>query len=201
MNRRTFAATFAATVVLGREALGAEVAPMPHTKPTEAPFERDYPPPGFNPRWQKPQINRLLVQDFVMFGHFDLKMVEKLLAKEPALVNAFMDWGGGDWESALGGASHVGNREIALYLLKKGARIDIFCAAMLGQLDIVKGLLTLVPELIDAKGPHGISLHMHAKMGGKDAAQTLDYLQSVKKVEFPPAKKPVDKNDPPKKPE
>lgn len=201
MDRRTFAAGFAASVVLGREAFGAEplpVAPMPHAKPTEAAFERDYPPPPFNPRWLKPQLNKLMVQDFVMFGHFDLKMVEKLLAKEPMLVNAFMDWGGGDWESALGGASHIGNREIATFLLKKGARIDIFCAAMLGQLEVVKGLLTAVPELIDAKGPHGISLHMHAKMGGKDAEKTLDYLQSVKKVEFPAPKKD-DKKDPPKK--
>ncbi|MBM3983587.1 MAG: ankyrin repeat domain-containing protein [Planctomycetes bacterium] len=138
-----------------------------------------------------------MVQDFVMFGHFDLKMVEKLLAREPGLLHSHMDWGGGDFESALGGAAHVGNREIAKFLLGKGARIDIFCAAMLGQLDVVKGLLTAFPALIDAKGPHGISLHMHAKMGGKESEGTLDFLQSVKKVEFPPPKK----KDPPKKPE
>jgi hypothetical protein len=59
---------------------------------------------------------------------------------------------------------------------------------MLGHLDVVKGLLTAFPTLIDAKGPHGIGLHMHARQGGKDAAAVLDYLQSVKKVEFPPPK-------------
>src|SRR5262249_30094506 len=102
VDRRTFAATFAASVVLGREALGAEApetAPMPHAKPVEAPFERDSPAPGFNPRWQKPQINRLLVQDFVIFAHMDVSMVSKLLDREPMLVNSVMDWGGGDWES------------------------------------------------------------------------------------------------------
>lgn len=35
--------------------------------PTEAPFERDYAPSSFKPRWLKPQINRLFVQDFVTF--------------------------------------------------------------------------------------------------------------------------------------
>ncbi len=62
----------------------------------------------------------------------------------------------------------------------------------------MKALLTLQPRLIDAKGPHGISLHFHAQVGGKQAEPVLEYLQSLKKVElkplpFPPpsdAKKP-----------
>ncbi len=206
IDRRTFAATFAASVVLGSESLGAELAPMPHGKPVEAAFDRDYPAPGFNPRWQKPQINRLLVQDFVIYAHMDLPMVKKLLDKEPALVNSFMDWGGGDWESALGAASHMGNRDMASFLLERGARMDIFCAVMMGQLDAVKAFLTLQPKLIDAKGPHGFSLHFHAQLAGKDADKMLEYLQSVKKVDLPPnpflnMKKGGDKKDPPKKSE
>src|SRR5262249_46243416 len=118
INRRTFAASFAASVVLGSEAMSAEPAPAPHAKATEAVFERDYPAPGFNPSWRKPQINKLMIQDFVIFAHTDIKMVEKLLVKEPALVNSFMDWGGGDWESALGAASHMGNRDMAQFLLE-----------------------------------------------------------------------------------
>ena len=89
-------------------------------------------------------------------------MVEELLAKEPALLNATVDWGGGDWETALGGAAHMGRRDIVTFLLSKGARIDLFCAAMLGQLEAVKGFLTLQPALIDAKGPHGFSLSLLA---------------------------------------
>ena len=159
--------------------------------PVEAPFERDYPAPKFQPSWKKPQINRQLVQDFVMYGHGDLPMVKKLLEKEPALLNATVDWGGGDWETALGGASHIGSKETVLYLLERGARPDIFTLAMLGHTDALKALLALQPTLIDAKGPHGIGLHVHASMGGKDAAQTLEYLQSVKAVELkkPPMKK------------
>ncbi|MFM7111157.1 MAG: ankyrin repeat domain-containing protein [Planctomycetota bacterium] len=131
-------------------------------------------------------INRVLVQDFVVYAHSDLKMVEELFAKEPAVLNATVDWGGGDWESALGGASHMGRRDIVEFLLGKGARIDIFCAAMLGQLEAVKSFLTLQPALIDAKGPHGFSLHFHAQVGGKNSEKVLDYLQSVKKIELKP---------------
>jgi hypothetical protein len=71
-------------------------------------------------------------------------------------------------------------------LLERGARIDIFCAAMLGMVDVVKAFLTLQPKLIDAKGPHGFSLHFHAQVGGKEAEPVLDYLQSVKKIELKP---------------
>ena len=116
-------------------------------------------------------------------------MVKKLLETEPLLLNAAVDWGGGDFETALGGASHIGSREVAEFLIERGARADLFTFTMLGQLDIVKAFLTMQPKLIDAKGPHGISLHVHAKMGGKAAEPVLEYLQGIKKVEFPPPKK------------
>jgi hypothetical protein len=128
-------------------------------------------------------------------------MTRKLLDREPALLNAAVDWGGGDWETGLGGASHMGRRDIVELLLSRGARIDLFCAAMLGQLEAVKAFLALQPKLIDARGPHGFSLHFHAQVGGKEAEPVLEYLQSVKKVELkpvpflskpagPPARKP-----------
>ena len=202
ISRRTFAAlttgTALATAAAGR-ALADDPpktdAPQPPAGPIEAPFERDYEAPKFKPSWKKPQLNRLLVQDFVIYAHSELPMVEKLLEKEPALVNATMDWGGGDWESGLGGAAHMGRRDIVGYLLERGARIDLFCAAMLGQLEVVKALITHEPKLIDAKGPHGFTLHFHAQVGGKEAEPVLDYLQSVKKIELKPnpfLKKPVD---------
>jgi hypothetical protein len=207
ISRRSFA-TGAAGLVLG-SAAGPSAAddkpkadpPKDSRGPVEAPFERDYSPPTFQPPWKKPQISRLFVQDFVIYAHSDLGMVKKLLEKEPALLNATMDWGAGDWETGLGGASHMGRRDIAEFLLEKGARIDLFCAAMMGQLDAVKSFLALQPKLIDAKGPHGFTLHFHAQVGGKEAEKVLDYLQSIKKVELkpipflkapadPPARKP-----------
>jgi len=185
ISRRTFA-PLAAGLALGATGdVSADDKPKP-PGPTEAPFERDYPAPGFQPSWKKPQLNRLLVQDFVVYAHNDLPMTKKLLEKEPALLNATMDWGAGDWETGLGGASHMGRRDIAEFLLEKGARIDLFCAAMMGLLDAVKACLTLQPNLIDARGPHGFSLHFHAQVGGDESAKVLDYLQSVKKVELKP---------------
>jgi len=188
ITRRTFT-TASAGFVLGAAAdlTAADpppTAPPPHPKPTEAAFARDYPAPGFTPAWKRPQINRLLVQDFVVFAHMDADVVKQLLAKEPALVNATMDWGGGDWETGLGAAAHMGRRDIAGVLLAAGARIDLFCAAMLGLTDAVKAFLALEPKLIDAKGPHGFSLHFHAQVGGKEAEPVLAYLQSVKPVEL-----------------
>jgi hypothetical protein len=163
----------------------ADTAKAP-SGPAEAAFARDYPPPGFKPSWKKPQLNRLLVQDFVIYAHSELDMVKKLLQKEPALLNATVDWGNGDWETGLGGASHMGRHDIVEFLLDRGARIDIFCAAMMGQLDAIKSFLTLEPKLIDAKGPHGFSLHFHAQVGDKRSEGVLDYLQSIKKLELKP---------------
>jgi hypothetical protein len=200
ISRRSFAA-LAAGLGMSRAtklSAGDDKPKTDATTPTEAPFERDYPAPGFKPSWKKPQLNRLLVQDFVIFAHSDLAMVKKLLEGEPALLNATMDWGAGDWESGLGGASHMGRRDIVEFLLEHGARIDIFCAAMMGQLDAVKSLLTLQPKLIDAKGPHGFTVHFHAQVGGRESEKVLDYLQSVKKVELKPNPFLKKSSEPPK---
>ena len=189
ITRRVFTAMTAGL------ALGAADEPAKAPAPSEAAFERDYPAPKFKPSWKKPQLNRLLVQDFVVSAHSELDLVKRLLEKEPALIAATMDWGGGDWEDGLGGASHMGRRDIVEYLLEHGARINLFCAAMMGQLEAVKSFLTLQPKLIDAKGPHGFSLHFHAQVGGKEAEPVLDYLQSIKKLELKPVPflKPAEK--------
>lgn len=139
--------------------------------------ERDYPAPKFKPNIKKPKLNQTMVQDFVIFAHSELDMVKLLLDKQPALLNACMDWGAGDWETGLGGASHMGRRDIAEFLLERGARVDIFCAAMLGHLDAVRTFLTAQPKLKDAKGPHGFNLMHHAKAGGKEAAAVVTYLE------------------------
>jgi hypothetical protein len=187
ISRRTFGAAATGVVVASAANLSADddkKKTEPPKGPTEAPFQRSYEAPKFNPRWRRPQINRVMVQDFVIYAHSELDMVKKLLEKEPALINSYMDWGAGDWESGLGGASHMGRRDIVELLLEKGARVDLFCAAMLGQIDVIRSLLTLQPKLIDAKGPHGITLHVHAVMGGKESAPVLDYLQSIKKIDL-----------------
>ena len=141
--------------------------PDPNAKPpspVETPFTRDYEAPGFNPKWKQMQLNRLMVQYFVIYAHMDLDKVKMLLAKEPRLIAAHMDWGGGDWESGLGGASHMGNKEIVTFLLEKGARMDIFCAASMNQLDTVQSMLKLQPNLIDSYGPHGMTVNLASRV-------------------------------------
>ena len=100
---------------------------------------------------------------FVLVSHGYADAVRTALERDPTLANAAVDWGGGDWESALGAASHVGNREIAELLLAHGARLDVFAAAMLEMVDVVRAALEARPELRGATGPHGIPLRAHAK--------------------------------------
>jgi len=110
-----------------------------------------------------------MVLDFVRAGHNNLDRVKELLALDPMLIHSSWDWGkgdGGEWETALGGASHTGHREIARYLLSQGARIDSFCAAMLGQRDVVLALLAADPAVATCKGPHGYTMLYHAAIGG-----------------------------------
>lgn len=128
-----------------------------------------------------PPLKPEQVRGFVLAAHRSLEEVKTLLAHEPNLVNAAWDWGGGDWETALGGAAHTGQREIALYVLANGARLDLFAAAMLGKLDVVKATVTDNPQIIHVPGPHGIPLLAHALAGGPTAAPVAIYLKSVLK--------------------
>ncbi len=113
------------------------------------------------------------VWEFVRVAHGDLPRVTALLEEEPALVNACWDWGGGDWETALGAAAHTGQAEIARLLLARGARMDLFCAAMLGKIAIVQAYLADDPGVVHVPGPHGIPLVVHARAGGQDAVVAL----------------------------
>ena len=128
---------------------------------------------------KKPALEMFLVQEFVGKAHADLDGVKELILREPALINSSWDWGGGDWETGLGAAAHMGRRDIAIYLLEHGARLDLFAAAMLGNLDIVKATLETYPESINIPGPHGIPLIAHAQAGGIESLQVYEYLKSL----------------------
>jgi hypothetical protein len=129
-----------------------------------------------------PALDAAQVEAFVSKSHGDFDGVQALLGENPALVNATWDWGGGDFETALGAAAHMGRRDIALFLLERGARIDVFAAAMLGDVEIVRAVLTAYPEARDVSGPHGIPLIEHARAGGDEARQVLELLESGVRV-------------------
>jgi hypothetical protein len=114
-----------------------------------------------------------LVRAFVANAHGDLDAVRAALAQQPTLANAAWDWGGGDWETALGAAGHMGRRDIAELLLEHGARLDVFVAAMLNEVEIVRAMLAAQPGLRDATGPHGIPLRAHAEAGAANDVLAL----------------------------
>jgi len=122
-----------------------------------------------------------LVEEFVGKAHGDFQRVKQVLDQEPALVNAAWDWGDGDWETALGAAAHVGRRDIAEYLLERGARLDIFAATMLGYIEIVRAFVAQRPDSLSLLGPHGIPLIAHAEVGGAEAAEVLAFLKEEMK--------------------
>lgn len=112
-------------------------------------------------------------------AHGNMARVKELLARHPSAAKASWDWGYGDWETALGAASHVGNRAIAELLLDHGAGPTIFSATMLGQLDVVKAFASAMPNINQQRGPHGIPLINHARAGGAQAAEVVKYLESL----------------------
>ena len=126
-----------------------------------------------------PSLDPQQVNEIVLKAHGDIDAVRGLLDEQPPLVNASWDWGGGDWETPLGAAAHMGRRDIAELLLEHGARLDLFAAAMLGETEIVRATLEAFPEARDVKGPHGIPLIEHARKGGDAAREVLELLETA----------------------
>ena len=106
-----------------------------------------------------------MVREFVLHAHSKIDKVKAMAEKTPHLINSTVDWGDGDFESAIGAASHVGNQEIAGFLIGQGARIDIFTMAMLGMTDPVIAILAKFPGMINLIGPHGFTLLHHSEIG------------------------------------
>ncbi len=157
MNRKKFLQNFsvgAGGLLLMPSAIIAQANPKPDPLPAEK------------------------VKEFVGAGHNDLVKVKKLLEEFPGLLYATWDWGGGDFETALEGAGHVGTKDVANYLIGQGARTNLFVLTMLGKTQIVKAYLDTYPEYLNAKGPHGFTLLHHAQRGEEDAKELLDYLTS-----------------------
>ena len=124
-------------------------------------------------------INLEIVKEFVGVSHGKFDRVKEMLENDNQLLHVSFDWGGGDYESAIEAAGHVGNKEIATYLLSKGARYNVYLACMLGHLDMVKHVLTFNPSLLNSKGPHGFTMLHHAQKGGDESKAVVDYLQSL----------------------
>ena len=71
----------------------------------------------------------------------------------------------------------MGRADIAQFLLRNGARPDLFCAAMLGWQAVIRTALEEDPMLVLTPGPHGIPLIAHAQAG--DQSELVDYLKAI----------------------
>jgi len=85
-----------------------------------------------------------------------------MLAESPKLLNSSYQWSENDTETAVQAAAQVGSANVAQFLLKEGAPLEICTAAMLGMRDEVERRLNDDPKNANATGAHGIPLLPHA---------------------------------------
>src|SRR6187402_1396218 len=146
--------------------------------------------------YRYPGINDSMASGIVGASHVNFDKVKELVTARPELAGASWDWGFGDWETALGAASHVGRRDIAEFLMSHGARPDIFTYTMMGMLKGVQEIIESVPGIQSHNGPHGITLLQHAKnrlenkdISAADAAnvnKVISYLASLGNADIKP---------------
>lgn len=137
-----------------------------------------------------PAQDPALVREVVLYSHMNIDAVRELVSARPALAKASWDWGYGDWESALGAASHMGRRDMAELLIAHGARPNLFTFAMLDQVDAVRAIVEANPGVQRVHGPHGITLLGHARNGR--AARVIEYLSGVDGADVPQIDEPLD---------
>ncbi len=171
IGRRTFLGLGVATAIGSQSALGMRLAPRPLVDAG----------PDF------PRQDSAVVTEMVVVAHSNLTRVKELLDRQPALAKANIDWGFGDWESAVDAASHTGRREIALMLIEHGARPTLHSAAMLGQQSVVQAWIEAIPGSQRTYGPHSITLLSHARAGGDAARAVVEYLEHVGDADILPA--------------
>jgi ankyrin repeat protein len=111
-----------------------------------------------------------MIDQFVGNAHGNLTVVREMLEQYPSMISANASW----TETAVQAAAQTGQVNIVNYLIDHGAEYDICTAAMLGNLDCMDDFLKEDPNLINARGAHGIPLLyfpvIHAKI---DVAEYL----------------------------
>lgn len=183
-TRRVFLGSTSAFGVAGLLGLPPEPALGLSTRPSTTNIDD-----GF------PRQDLSAVEAVVSFSHFHLEKVKELVTSRPALAKASWDWGFGDWESAIGAASHRGQTAIAEFLMEHGARPTIFTFAMLGKVDVVRSTITAQPGIQRTHGPHGFTLMYHAKIGGTQAESVVAYLEEVGDADIGEQDEPIPEDE------
>jgi len=110
------------------------------------------------------EVSQELVEPFVLAAHGNLAKVQELYGQHPEVLN--VPWAKFD-ETALAASSHTGRREIAQFLLSRGAPMTVCAAAMLGMPEELTDFLKKDRGLANARGAHGIPILFHAAMSGQ----------------------------------
>ncbi|WP_235299566.1 hypothetical protein [Portibacter marinus] len=133
-----------------------------------------------------PNIDPEVISQVVGKSHADLDTVMKMVNKRPELARSVWEWRFGDFESAIGAASHVGRRDIVQFLISKDARPTIFTFAMMGNFQALQSIIQNYPGMQKTMGPHGISLLDHAYAGErmKDNMDKVDLLSLEKTIAY-----------------
>jgi hypothetical protein len=197
-SRRDFlgvtAAACGAATFFGLSAGHAGADPLTNATKTSDPSGAPV-APGF------PRQELDAVREVVGASHARFDRVKELVTARPALAKAAWDWGFGDWETAIGAASHTGQRKIAELLIQHGARPNLFTFAMLGQVDVVRTIISANPGFERIHGPHDITLLQHARNRlshdhlsneeRENAAKTVAYLESLPGADVTAPAEPV----------
>jgi len=111
-------------------------------------------PAATKPAQRPDPLKPELVKEFVIAAHVDLDKTKALLTETPALLNATWDWGAGDFEMAIGGAGHMGRRDIALFLISQGSAARSDAVKHIGHSERCRlsGVVAAVPLRIVAAG-------------------------------------------------
>ena len=84
---------------------------VPALVPTVAAASAEQAPQGTPTPESFPRQDPAIALEVVGAAHGNVARVQELVGARPALARAVWDWGYGDWETALGAASHVGHKE------------------------------------------------------------------------------------------
>jgi ankyrin repeat protein len=111
------------------------------------------------------------INNFVVFSHFGLDRVRKLVELCPELLNTRSSWD----ELPVEAAAHMGRADIGGLLLDRGAAYSVCTATVFGSLADVKRMLAEDSQRIHERGAHSFPLLFYTAFG-KAQLETAEYL-------------------------
>lgn len=112
---------------------------------------------------QTTELTQDAIDEYISRAHDDLDYIREMTQQFPELVYAVDSHGD---ETAVGAATHMGNRAIVQFLLDAGAPLHISTAAMMGWRDTVAAMLAKDPAQAQAKGAHDYAMLYFVALSG-----------------------------------